>query len=150
MSYITERVAYLDGLADGLNIKDEKEGKLLRGIIDVLGAIAEELEEQNDTIDDLSGCVDEIYDELDAIDEAFEDDDEDEDEDFDDDDFLEIVCPSCGETIYFDEDMLDSEDGLICPACNEPIDVEVCCCDDCDCDCCGDEDEDEDDEDDKD
>jgi uncharacterized protein YbaR (Trm112 family) len=24
-----------------------------------------------------------------------------------------------GETVYFDEEMIDSEDGLICPNCNE-------------------------------
>lgn len=120
MSYISEKVAYLDGLADGLDIKDEKEGKLLRGIIDALGAVAEELEEQSETMDDLNDCIDEIYDELD---ECCECDDEDEDED--ENDFMEVVCPACGETIYFDEDMLDSEDGLICPCCNEPIEFNI-------------------------
>ena len=40
-------------------------------------------------------------------------------------DFFEVVCPACGETIYFDEDMLDSDDGLICPCCNEPIDLDI-------------------------
>ena len=136
MSYISEKVAYLDGLADGLGIEDEKQGKLLRGIIDALGAIAEELEEQNEADDDLSDCVDEIYEELDAIDcELYGDDEDCECED----DFLEVVCPSCGETIYFDEDMLESEDGLICPSCNEPVDIELCC-GDCDCGCCDEED----------
>lgn len=122
MSYISEKVAYLDGLADGLEIKDEKEGKLLRGIIDALGAIAEELEEQDETLDDLNDCIDEIYNELD---ECCGDDCCCEDEDEDETDFMEVVCPACGETIYFDEDMLDSEDGLICPCCNEPIEFEV-------------------------
>ena len=54
-----------------------------------------------------------------------EDDDEDEDEDEDDDGFFEVVCPACGGVIYFDEDMLDNEDGLICPHCNEPVDIEI-------------------------
>ena len=117
MGYISEKVAYLDGLADGLNIQEEKEGKLLRGIIDALGAIAEALEEQDEAMDD---CIDEIYDELDdcCCDECMEDYDEEVD-------FLEVVCPACGETIYFDEDMLDAEDGLICPCCNEPIEFEI-------------------------
>lgn len=129
MSYISEKVAYLDGLADGIGIEDDKQGKLLRGIIDALGAIAEELEEQSEAYDDLSDCVDEIYEELDAIDcELYGD------EDGDDNGFMEIVCPSCGETIYFDEDMLDSEDGLICPACNEPVDIQISC-GDCNCGC---------------
>ncbi len=133
MSYISEKVAYLDGLADGQDIDSEKHGKLLRGIIDALGAIAEELEEQNETIDDLSDCIDEIYEELDDLGE------DDDDDDFDDDDFVEVDCPHCGETVYFDADMLDSEDGLICPNCNETIELDIPDCDcGCGCGCCDD------------
>lgn len=124
MSYISEKVAYLDGLADGLGVTEEdKQGKLLRGIIDALGAISEELEEQGESLDDLSDCVDELYEELEEVNGVL----------FDEcasaDDFMEVICPSCGETIYFDEDMLDSEDGLICPHCNEPVEIDLCCAD---------------------
>lgn len=119
MSYISEKVAYLDGLADGLSLKDEGTDKVLRGVIDTLGAIAEALEEQDESIDDLSDCVDGIYDELDELEDAFDDDDEDED------DFIEVECPHCGETVYFDEDMIDSDGGLICPYCNETIEFDV-------------------------
>jgi len=121
MSYITEKVAYLDGLADGLGLReDDKEGKLLCGIIEVLGAIAETLEDHDEQLSDLNDCVDEIYDEIDELCECDESDDG-----FDENDFVETVCPSCGETVYFDEDMLDSEDGLICPNCNEPIELDI-------------------------
>ena len=34
-----------------------------------------------------------------------------------DEDYYEIVCPSCGETVCFDQE-LDPEN-LICPACGE-------------------------------
>ena len=122
MSFISEKVAYLDGLADGLKLKDEGTDKVLRGIIDTLGAIAEALEEQDESIDDLSDCVDGIYDELDDIEEAI---DEEYDGELDEDDFIEVVCPHCGETVYFDEDMIDSDDGLICPNCNETIEFEI-------------------------
>ncbi|MBQ3097657.1 MAG: hypothetical protein IJC66_05820 [Kiritimatiellae bacterium] len=139
MSYISEKVAYLDGLADGLGVeKDDKYGKLLRGIIDALGAIAEEMEEQNEALDDLSDCVDDLYDEVDQLDECLFDEEDEEYDDFDEEDtFLEVVCPSCGETFYFDEEMLDSEDGLICPSCNEPVEIALC---DGDCDCCEEDD----------
>ena len=119
MSYITEKVAYLDGLADGLKLKDEGTDKVLRGIIETLGAIAEELEEQDESIDDLSDCIDGIYDELDDIEDVDEYDGE------LDDDFIEVTCPHCGETVYFDEDMIDSEDGLICPNCSKVIDFDI-------------------------
>ena len=58
-----------------------------------------------------------------------DDDDEEDDDDFfcdgecegcsgcDDEEFFEIVCPSCGETVCFDQE-LDPET-LICPACGE-------------------------------
>lgn len=130
MSIISEKVAYLDGLADGIGLGNDKEDKLLRGIIDALSAIAEEMEEQSETLDDLSECIDGIYDELDGL-----SDDEDA---LDEDDFFEVVCPKCGETIYFDQDMLDNEDGLICPNCNEPIELHLDCecgCEACDCGC---------------
>ena len=144
MSYISEKIAYLDGLADGQEIGEEKYGKVIRGIIDVLGAMAEELEEQNETIDDLSDCIDEIYDELDDLEDACDDA-------FDEDEFVEIDCPKCGETIYFDMDMLDSENGLLCPNCNTAIELEIS---ECGCGCCcqddDDDDEDEEDEDDDD
>ena len=130
MSYISEKVAYLDGLADGLSLKDEGSDKVLRGVIDVLGAIAEAMEEQDESIDDLSDCVDDIYDELDELSGEF-------DGELDEDDFIEVQCPHCGETVYFDEDMIDSDDGLICPNCNETIEFEIPGCD-CGCDCgCG-------------
>ena len=117
MSYISEKVAYLDGLAEGLSIDDSKEGKLLRSIIDVLGSIAEQLEEHDEALDDVNDCVEDLY-------ETLDEDDKDQDGD-EDQEFFEIVCPSCGETIYFDEDMLDSKDGLICPCCNEPIEINL-------------------------
>ena len=122
MSFISEKVAYLDGLADGLQLKDEGTDKVLRGIIDTLGAIAEALEEQDESIDDLSDCIDGIYDELDDIESVI---DEEFDGELDEADFIEVNCPHCGETVYFDEDMIDSEDGLICPNCNEAIEFEI-------------------------
>ena len=131
MSFISEKVAYLDGLADGLSLKDEGTDKVLRGIIETLGAIAEALEEQDESIDDLSDCIDGIYDELDDIETAI---DEDYDGELDEDDFIEVVCPHCGETVYFDEDMIDSDDGLICPNCNETIEFDIPGIDDKDAD----------------
>ena len=134
MSYISEKVAYLNGLADGMQVENDKYGKLFKGILDAMQAIAEELEEQEMLVDDLSDCVDDLYDAMDEC-ECCDCDECDDDEE---DDFLEIVCPACGETIYFDEDMLDGEDGLICPYCNEPVDIDICCdCEDCECDGCG-------------
>ena len=51
---ITEKVAYLKGLAEGMELDTEKkEGKLLAAIIDVLDDIALELEDMKDYADEL-------------------------------------------------------------------------------------------------
>lgn len=126
MSRISEKVAYLDGLMEGMNIHEDKYAKLFTAIVDTLDLIAEELADHDDALTELDDCVEELYDNLDAYDEILfgeEDDllDDDFDDAFDEDEFFEVICPNCAETIYFDEDMLDAPDGLICPNCNEDI-----------------------------
>ena len=51
MSRISEKVAYLDGLMEGLEIEDAKQKKLFNAIIDALDTIAEELSDHDDAID---------------------------------------------------------------------------------------------------
>ena len=126
MSRISEKVAYLDGLMEGLNIREDKYAKIFTAIVDALDLIAEEMADHEDTLADLADSVEEIFENLDEYDELLFGDDEefsDEDDAFDEDDFYETVCPNCGDTIYFDQDMLDRPDGLICPKCNEPIEL---------------------------
>ena len=122
MSYITEKVAYLRGLSDGLNLGDSAEDKLLQAIVDTLEVMADTVEENEIAIEELDDCIQDIYDELDSWDEEYDEEDEDE---FDEDSFVEKVCPQCGETIYFDQDMLENaQDHLLCPNCNAEIKVE--------------------------
>ena len=126
MSRISEKVAYLDGLMEGLNIQEDKYAKIFTAIVDTLDVIAEEMSDHEDARADLDDSVEEIFENLDEYDDfLYGDEDEEEEDDFDDDDFFEIVCPNCGETIYFDQDMLDKPDGLICPNCNEPIELNI-------------------------
>ena len=126
MSRISEKVAYLDGLMEGLNIQEDKYAKIFTAIVDALDLIAEEISDHEDTLAGLDDSVEEIFENLDEYDDfLYGDEDEDEEDEFDEDDFFEIVCPNCGETIYFDQDMLDTPDGLICPNCNEPIELNI-------------------------
>ena len=110
---ITEKVAYLKGLAEGMELDTEKkEGKLLSAIIDVLDDIALELED----VEDVVFGEDE---EDDDLDDEYEYDDLDEDEDC-----YATTCPTCEETIYFDESVL--EDGeVICPNCGEKLEFDL-------------------------
>ena len=147
---LTEKTAYLKGLADGLDYdKETKEGKLIAALIDLVdelaGAVTDlqnDIEEIDSDLDYLNDYIEEIDEDLEAVEDFLEGDDEDEDEDEDedcdcedcdgdcsdcdcdcefncgeDDEFYEIVCPSCGETVCFDQE-LDPEN-LVCPACGE-------------------------------
>lgn len=131
MDYLYEKIAYLRGLAEGLDIDEStKEGRLLMHIIDTLedfsDAISElyeeqvELEEYVDAIDeDLTEVEDELFGEIDE-DDLFDDDFIYDEED--DIDYVEIQCPNCNEMIYFERDLLDEED-TECPNCHATIEL---------------------------
>ena len=140
---LTEKVAYLKGLMEGLNMnKDTAEGKVLCAMADILEDMSTSVVDLEDSMAEAQGYLDELDDDLaDVEDIVYDDeddddyyDDDDDDEDFiDDDDFIEVECPYCGETVYFD-DSVDPDD-IVCPACNESF---SCICDECDggCDDC--------------
>lgn len=131
MDYLYERIAYLRGLAEGLDIDETtKEGRLLMHIIDTLedfsDAISElyeeqvELEEYVDAIDeDLTDVEDELFGEIDE-DDLFDDDFVYDEED--DIDYVEIECPNCNEMIYIERDFLNEGD-TECPNCHATIEL---------------------------
>ena len=124
---ISEKVSYLKGLAAGLDLDTEnsKEGKVIAAMMDILGDIALELEDIESDQAEMFDEIDAISDDLEDVEDAIYDyeDDEDEDED-DDDEGFEAICPKCGDTIYFDESVLD-EGEVICPSCGEKLVFEV-------------------------
>ncbi len=137
---ISEKVAYLKGLAEGLNIDTEKskEGKLISVMIGILEEIGMSIEDLEENAEALGEEIDAISDDLSDVEKAvFEDEDEDDDDCCcDDDDFFEVECPNCGETLMIDESVL--EEGVIqCPGCKQKFALDLS--DDC---CCGDEDDD--------
>mgnify|MGYP001629933824 CR=1 FL=1 len=88
---ISEKVAYLKGLAEGLALdSDTKEGKLIAAIIDVLDDMAEKFVDLEDELCDVEDGLDAVSDDLSDVEQALyeldDDVDEDEDEDYDDDD----------------------------------------------------------------
>ena len=131
---ITEKVAYLKGLMEGMELDTgKKEGKLLAAIIDVLDDIALELVDMQEAQEELGDGLDAVSDDLEDVENVVFDEDEDEDgEDLlDEDDLLEdeedcyaTTCPACEETIYFDGSVL--EDGeVICPNCGEKLEFNL-------------------------
>lgn len=130
---ITEKVAYLKGLAEGMELDtDKKVGKLLAAIIDTLDDIALELEDIKDEQAELADGLDAVSDDLEDVENVVFDewDDEEDDSDYYYDDLDEdkecyaTTCPTCEETIYFDESVL--EDGeVLCPNCGERLEFDL-------------------------
>lgn len=127
MMTITEKVAYLKGLADGMKLNTESdEGKLLAAIIDAMEDMALTVSDLEDNVAELSAQVDEIDDDLGSVEEElYGDDCCCDDEDYDDDDTLyEVECPSCGDIICLDDGMLE-EGGIDCPNCGEKLEFDI-------------------------
>ena len=144
---ISEKSAYLKGLMEGLKLSTESdEGKMLAAVVDLLGDMAKKITDIEDTTIAISDELDEIEEDLDAIedfimdededDDDFYDDDEDDDddEDWDDDDeeseegfdfgdedttIYEVEC-ACGNIIDFDEETLE-KGSIVCPNCGETL-----------------------------
>ena len=145
---ISEKAAYLKGLMDGLKLDTEKpEGQMISAIVDLLGDVTRRLSDVEETTINICDELDEIEEDLDAIEDYIldEEDDEDEDwdedyeddEDWDDDEDLEegfefgdeestiyeVKC-ICGEVIDFDEETLE-QGSIICPNCGETLEFSV-------------------------
>jgi len=127
MDYIREKVAYLQGLAEGLKIEESTaEGKVLYHIIDVLDDITDALdglaesqyaaEEEAEEVQDILSDIVEYFDILAGEDEDYDYEDE-------DDDLYEVICPNCGDVYLTDFESFE-EDDVSCPSCGAPFKLE--------------------------
>lgn len=133
---LTEKVAYLKGLMEGLDRND----KVIALIADILGDMAHEIEEIQCDIEDIEDVVDTLDEDLGEIESDFyemdEDDDDcdfdecccdDEDDDeelFDDEELYEVTCPTCSDTICLNEAMIE-EGSISCPNCGELLEFDL-------------------------
>ena len=112
---ISEKVAYIKGLAKGMELENEKskESKLLVEIISVLEEIGLSIADLEENELNLGEEIDVLSDDLADVEEAvFGEDDE------IDDDFFEVECPNCNQPITIDDDTL-AEGEVECPGCGE-------------------------------
>ena len=144
---ILEKIAYIKGLAEGLSLDDSKpEAKVIKAIIDLLGDVCEVVADIDDEVATLGDYIEEIDEDLGYVEEDLYADDEcscgcgcgpdcdcgcqdgeectcgcDCDCDCDDEEFVEAMCPNCGEEVIFATD-IDPKD-VICPACEKPFET---------------------------
>ena len=147
---ISEKSAYLKGLMEGLKLSTESdEGKMIAAMVDLLGDMARKITDIEDTTIAISDELDEIEEDLDAIEDFIMDEDEDDDDfyddyeddeddswddedeeyeegfDFGDEDttIYEVEC-ACGNIIDFDEETLE-KGSIVCPNCGETLEFSV-------------------------
>ena len=147
---ISEKSAYLKGLMDGLKLNTESdEGKMIAAIVDLLGDVTKRVTDIEETTIAISDELDEIEEDLDAIEDYILDDeddydfgDDDDELDWDDEDELdeedpeegfecgdedstiyEVEC-ACGEIIDFDEETLE-KGSIVCPNCGETLEFSL-------------------------
>ena len=145
---ISEKSAYLKGLMEGLKLDTASdEGKMIAAIVDLLGDLTRKVSDIEETTIAISDELDEIEEDLDAIEDYIldedededdwdDDDDDDDDDDWDEDDeddedededfdlgdeetIYEVEC-SCGNIIDFDEETLE-KGSIVCPKCGETL-----------------------------
>ena len=127
---ISEKVAYLKGLMEGMNLSaDSNEGKLFRAIVNVLDEIALEVEDLTDEVMELGDGLDVISDDLGDVEDIIYDEDDDdyeeldEDEDDEEEECYATTCPECEEESFFDDSVL--EDGKVeCPNCGATLEFD--------------------------
>ncbi|MEE1061626.1 MAG: hypothetical protein UH080_07395 [Ruminococcus sp.] len=155
---LTERISYIRGLAEGLQLDESKpEVKVINAIIELLDDMSYSVNDMEELYDELSAQVDEMDQDLaDVETELYDDEDCDCDDDcdcdccdFDEDEdnpFYEVTCGACGQQINVSEDVL-LEGEIECPNCGELLEFDFsdlfdeecdCDCDDheCSCGCC--------------
>ncbi|MBR7007051.1 MAG: hypothetical protein IKH90_00225 [Ruminococcus sp.] len=127
---LSKKVAYLKGLMEGLKIDDStNEGKILAMMADVLEDMAEAVEDLAVEADETIDLVDALDEDLGALEEDFyglDDDEEDDDECdccCDDDEMYECICPSCGDKIMLDENII-ADGSMECPGCGEKLEFD--------------------------
>ena len=124
---LNAKVAYIRGLMTGMEFDPaSKNGKVIAAMMDLL-------EEMAATVTEHDNALDQVYDELETLDQDLDDmvadlygDDEKESDDEDAEDLYEVTCPNCGAVSTVDEEtLLDQESELVCPNCGAAFDVEL-------------------------
>lgn len=136
----TEKVAYIRGLAEGLELDEsKKEVKVINAILDLLDSMASSLAEVEESCADMADQLDSVDEDLADLEEEFYGCDHDhchEDDEDDEETYYEVTCPTCHETICLSEATI-ADGEMECPNCGEKLefDLDDCDCDD-GCDCC--------------
>ncbi|MGI6648362.1 MAG: CD1247 N-terminal domain-containing protein [Bacillota bacterium] len=121
MKELKERVSYLQGLSEGLDVQNNtREGRIINGLIEVLGDMVNSLDDLWDAHRELETYMEAIDEDLYELEGDMYDG---EYGDLDEEAVVEVMCPKCNEPVFFTPDVLE-EDSVVevtCPTCNEVV-----------------------------
>ena len=132
MANLTDRAAYLRGLAEGMGLDKEKnEHKLLLEMLGLMDEMAQKVADLDADVGELEEYVEDLDSDLSDMGEVLFGDDDDEcdcdecgAEDFEDGDIYEVCCPTCGDIVCIDSVMLE-EGQTTCPNCGELLEFDL-------------------------
>lgn len=121
---LNAKAAYIRGLMTGMEFDPaSKNGKVIAAMMDLLEEMAAAVTEHDNALD-------QVYDELETLDEDMDEligtllDEYDEDESDEEDTVYEVTCPNCGAEATVDEETLLYKE-LVCPNCGASFDIEL-------------------------
>ena len=123
MSNLTDRAAYLRGLAEGMGLNKEKnENKLILEMLDLMDEMAQKINELDGDVGELEEYVEDIDSDLSDMEDILFGDEDDEccDEDcdccgeYDDEEELSFDCPHCGKTVQVKAADIDYDESPVC------------------------------------
>ena len=126
---LNAKAAYIRGLMTGMEFDpNSKNGKLIAAMMDLLEEMASTVTEHDEALDQVYEDVDTLDEDLtDLVNFVFDVDDEDEEDDedaSDEDAAYEVTCPNCGAVSTVGEDELLNNE-LVCPNCGASFDIEL-------------------------
>ena len=126
MSKLTDRISYLQGLAEGMKLNPDKDShRLILGILDVLGEVGTSFEALAESHAELSDYVESIDEDLADLEADLYDDEDEELAENEEEDFegsiIEYECPHCHKMVEIDADDVDFDEDAICPECGKEL-----------------------------
>jgi len=119
-----EKIAFLEGLLEGLDPKGDPERKIYFAVVEALHALADEiddhdelLEEHRVTIEDLSEYCEQLEDDMSRLEGDLDEMDDLIEEEEADDTFDSMECPQCGHVFFFKPETRSEDGALQCPEC---------------------------------
>lgn len=133
-----ERVAYIRGLMEGLDLDaDKNEVRVINAIVELLEDMALSIQDLEEGHDEMADLLETVDDDLAALEDDFYGEDDCDCGCCDDEGecYYEVTCPSCDETICLSEDVV-AEGQIDCPNCGESLEFDLeDVVDECGCGC---------------